>query len=127
MSEQIVFRGVVLWDRAVNGAGWDFQPSPLVEDAVELRAPLGTGHWVKPAGVAEASHLLRVQWRTQDKASLLVLLESLAAVELGDLVVPGWGTLPNCRLRGVGELESFRSDGATGYIVSASLDFVQYP
>ena len=94
---------------------------------MELRAPLGTGHWVKPAGVTEASHSLRVQWRTQDKASLLVLLESLAAVELGDLVVPGWGTFPNCRLRGVGGLDSFRSDGATGYIVSASLDFVQYP
>lgn len=127
MAEQITFRGVVLWDDAVNGAGWSFKPGVLVDEASEAKAPLGVGYWVKPAGVATATHSLELAWRTTNKLGIAGTVRGLTSVVLGALVVPGWGTFGNCRLSGVSDFESFKSDAATGYIVKATLTFTEYP
>ncbi|MBI1291205.1 hypothetical protein GC173_08160 [bacterium] len=127
MAEQITFRGSVLWDDATNGAGWDFRPGMVTEEATEAKAPLGVGFWVKPAGSTPATHTLELAWRTTDKSALALSIRSLATVSLGALVVPGWGSFGNCRLSAVSEFESFKSDAATGYIVRATLTFTEYP
>jgi hypothetical protein len=127
MAEQILYRSVVLWDSAANGAGWDFKPGVLVDEASEAKAPLGVGYWVKPAGVATATHTLELAWRTSNKLGIASTVRGLATAALGPLVVPGWGTFAKCRLSSVSDFESFKSDAATGYILRATLTFTQYP
>ncbi len=125
--ETITFRGTTVWDEASDGAGYEFKPGNLVEEAVEVKAPLGDGYWVKPGGRATATHKLSAQWRTQTPATLRAAIVALATSTFGDLVIPVWGTYPNCRLSGVGDWEASGSDAETGYIVRGELTFTQYP
>jgi hypothetical protein len=55
------------------------------------------------------------------------MISALMTPALGSLVIPGEGALAKCRLSEASEFESFKSDAATGYIVRASLTFIQYP
>lgn len=126
MAEQISFRGTVFWDDTAGGAGWKFTPGVPVAAAVEAKAPLGTGYWVKPAGVEAAQHTLEVAYRTTAKATLVANLRALATSAVGALVVPSWGTFNNCRLSAISPLDDFASDGAA-YMVRATLTFTQYP
>jgi hypothetical protein len=127
MPEQISFKGTVFWDDSAGGAGWKFTPGILVNAAVEAKAPLGTGYWVKPAGVDAVTHTLEVSYRSTAKATLMASLRALATATTGSLVVPGgWGTFTKCRLSAISPLDDFASDGGA-YMVRTSLTFTQYP
>lgn len=126
MPEQITFRGSVLWDDSVTGAGWSFTPGATVEAAIEAKAPLGDGYWIKPAGRELTSHSLELTWLTSDPGGLRAAVQALASATLGTLVVPGWGSFSRCRLSGVGNFTPQKSEGAK-YLVSTSLTFTQYP
>lgn len=127
MAETITFKGTTIWDGATNGAGYDFTPSALVVNITEAGAPLGTGYWIKQGNTTPATHTLDLNWATTDKAALRSAIEALATATLGSLVLPDWGTFTNCRLSGVGTFDSRKSSSSTGYIVTATLTFTQYP
>jgi hypothetical protein len=127
MPEQIVFKNSAIWDSDTNGIGWAFSQSPFVAAASEARAPLGTGTWVKPAGVDPVQHSLECEFRASAPATIKTLLEGKATFGLGTLTVPGHGTFTRCRLTSIGTLDTQKSSDDIGYIVRTTLTFTQYP
>jgi hypothetical protein len=123
----ISFRGVTIWDSAVNGVGWRFVPGVPVREAVDKRARLGDGSWSLGGPMGEVEHSLSIQWRTNSPATIEAMVRGLAgSVERGALVVPDFGTYQNCRLSAVGAMEPMKSDQATGWIISTTLTFTEY-
>ena len=126
MPEVITFKGATIWSTATNGAGWKFVPGVRVQQKIVAGPSIGIGHWIKPANVEPAVHTLDIQWRTTDPGAIKTMLEGLALATAGDLVVPVWGTF-RCYLASPGALEPMKSDAATGWIVSTTLTFEEYP
>jgi hypothetical protein len=126
MPNQISFNGTVIWDGATNGLGWRQILGSKVPEVLEKRSPQGEGYWLKPAGTQAAEHRLEMAWHATDKAALRAMIEGLMGTTRGDLVIPGEGTISNCRLSGVGEWQSRKSSG-TSYIVENTLTFTEYP
>lgn len=126
MADVITLKGTTIFDSATTGVGWVFSAGSAVEDANEERAPLGTGYWVKPAGVPAVEHSLTLDWVAADPAAIKAALEALRGVTLGNLVVPIWGTYANCRLSKIADWTSDPVDG-NAYAVKTTLTVTQYP
>lgn len=127
MPDQITFNGDVVWDDETNGAGWQFYRGVIQRPVIEERAPQGTGYWIKEDGRNTATHTLDVQWRTTNISTLLAAVQAMQDTELGELVIPGHGTIPRCRFESIGDIRTTKSDDATGYIVETTLTFIEYP
>ena len=127
MADTITFRGTTLLDSGDNGVGWSFEPGSLVERAIENEAEVGVGTWIKPGGVPAATHTLDLAWVTATPGTIKAAVVALATVDLGELVLPIWGSFANCRLSNVGNWKATPSDGATGYTLEVQLTFTEYP
>jgi hypothetical protein len=122
----ITHLGVTLMDEATNGAGWRFLPGLKRREMVEVAAPQGDGYWLKPGPLTAAVHRLEMQWRVANPGTWLATMEGWDMESTGDLVVPDWGTLTNCKLSDKGGIDNpFPTDG--GWIITATLTFTQYP
>jgi hypothetical protein len=126
MGEQITFRGELLWDSDTTGAGWDYEPGPPPKkETIEARAPLGTGYWLKPAGVAASQHKLKLAWHATAAATVRAALAAADSHYTGSLVVPGHGTFAKLRLSSMSSLKPKKSGNA--YLVECELTFEEYP
>lgn len=126
MADQISFRGVVIFDGATNGAGYQVTPGSLEPETIENRPSQGIGYWLKRGNVEKAEHRIEVQWRTSDPAALKAVLDALVGPTLGALVVPVWGTLNGCSMKRP-EWKPASGTGGGMKIVQATLTFEQYP
>lgn len=128
MSDVITFRGTTIFNTATTsprGIGWSLSPGMLAQDAIEATPAQGIGTFVKAGNVPPATHTLELAWFATDAGALRLSIEALATTTTGSLVLPVWGTLARCRLDGASGWEAIPTDG--GYLVKASLSFVQYP
>lgn len=122
----ITFSGHTVWAAATNGVGWRLLPGVPVGGDVEKKAPLGEGWWVLPGGAEATDHTLELQWRAATPSVIETLLRNIPRGVTGALVVPGYSTKARCRLAGISDLDSFKSDAVTGWIVKATLTFREY-
>ena len=72
-------------------------------------------------------HKLELIWITDDPAALKAAIEALATEDLGDLVVPIWGTFSNCRLSNISEWVNITPTDDSKYLIRATLTFTEYP
>lgn len=122
----ITFRAVTIYDRDGTGLKFKFTPGIGGEAKVENRAVLGTGYWVKPAGFDKAVHTLELWWSTATPETTRLIILGLKTVDVGDLVIPGWGTYTNCMLADVAPFVNEKSQSGL-YRLETTLTFDQYP
>ncbi len=126
MAETITFRGVTIWtDAAGDGAGYQFTAASVVPEPVEVPSPLGVGTWIKPGNSRAADHQLDIEWVTATPMTVKALVDGLAGITRGSLVVPSHGTINNVRLADIAPWEQVRV--ADGYHLRTILTFRQYP
>lgn len=126
----ITYRGETIWSCDDEGIAWSFEAGSSSIEVVEERAPLGTGYWVKQSGRGIAEHSLSMTWLTTDMPAIKSVIDDLMDGGIGSLVVPDWGTFPNCRIASTSAWQSRRSaesDSPPAYILTVSLTFSGYP
>lgn len=126
---QITFKGTVIGDNTVTTnqlIGWSFQPSVFAESVIDIKAPIGCGYFSKSDGYESITHSLELQMKVTTVSDFAALLKSVATLSRGDLVIPTYGTYPNCRLSSISPFQLSQTDDSKT-IVQTTLTFTQYP
>lgn len=128
MATTITYGSATIYNGAGTphaGVGWSFTPGSKTNEATDVRAPQGSGIWIKDAPDGVATHVLELSWLTSSPGSLRTYLEGLQSSSLSALTVPDWGTVTRCRLAGVSPSRPTKVAG--GYLIDATLVFYEYP
>lgn len=125
MANQVIHRGVTLWDLVTNGASCECE---FGVGGVEVKidpAPQGDGEFVKELGTRGRDHTVRLVYRVADAAAAGVraLLKGAMGLPRGTLVTPEQ-TLERCIIREVRPTQKTRvvlQNGNAGWLLGYEL------
>jgi hypothetical protein len=123
------FGSSTLYSCNLGGLTHTMTRTPINTDIIEKQAPLGNGYFLKKRGKTASDISIEFKYLATSISSIFSIYQNIDQVNLYTLTSPNFGSVPNCRLVQIGDLqiEDIIKTVPKQYVLKINLTFREYP